>query len=158
MKAHNIDKLTEGVDNFAQVTGNKSTWASHDKSSGHKEALHAYGVRPNVLHKLQATGVLEAVRGRRALLSLLDMGLRQNIPIRGHSHTEGNFQLLLGYLCSHEDNMKWWTSRSHKTKFTSVEILNEMCELIGISTMRLISEHLRNKKFAFMINRRRLES
>ena len=113
----------------------------------HKGALHSYEVRPKILHKLQATGVLEAVRRRRALLSLLDMVrtcLRQNIPMRGHSHTEGNFQQLLGYLCRHEDNMKWWASRNHKTKFTSVEILNEMCELIGISTMRLISEHLRN--------------
>ena len=101
VKAHKINKLTEGVDNFARVTGNKGTWASHDKSSGHKEALHAYEVRPNVLHKLQATGVLEAVRGRRALLSLLDIVrtcLRQNIPMRGHSHTEGNFHQLLGYL------------------------------------------------------------
>ena len=69
VKAHKINKLAEGVDNFARVTGNKGTWASHDKSSGHKGTLHSYEVRPNILHKLQATGVLEAVRGRRAAVS-----------------------------------------------------------------------------------------
>ena len=63
-----------------------------------------------------------------------------NIPIRGHSHAEGNFQQLFGYLCR------------HRTKFTSVGILNEMCELIGISTIRLLSEHFRNNKLAFMID------
>ena len=33
VKAHKINKLAEGVDNFARVTGNNSTWARHDKSS-----------------------------------------------------------------------------------------------------------------------------
>lgn len=42
-----------------------------------------------------------------------------------------------------------------KTKFTGVEILNEMCELFGISSMRLISKHRLKNKFAFMIDETR---
>ena len=151
------NKLTEGVSNFSHVTGTKGTWASHDKAKDHIIAKTHYAIHKGgtVLQQICDQGLADALKGRKALLIILDTirtALRQNLPLRGHIHSESNFDQLTQLLSRHQDDIRWWFERKHRTNFTSGDVIKEMTALVGVSTMRLISTHLRGRKFAFMID------
>ena len=149
--------LTKGVSNFSRVMGVKGTWASHDKSKDHNLAKAHYALekKGTVLQQVLGQGLTDSLKGRQALLIMIDTirtALKQNIPLRGHTHSESNFDQLTKMLARYQTHIRWWFERNHRTKFTSGDVIKEMTALIGVSTMRLISTRLRNRKFAFMID------
>ena len=97
----------------------------------------------------------DTLKGGKALLIILDTirtVLRQNLPPRGHMHSESSFDQLTQLLSRQQDDIRWWLERKHRTNSTSSDVIKEMSALVGVSTMRLISTHLRGRKFAFMID------
>lgn len=78
--------------------------------------------------------------------------LKQDVPLFGHEHSEGNAQQSLCLLARHNEDIKWWMSRKHRTKFISVDVLSEMRTLVGTAVMRAISQQLHGRKFSFIID------
>ena len=67
-------------------------------------------------------------------------------------HSGSNFDQLTQRLSRHQDDIRWWFDKNTGQNFTSVDVIKEMTALVGMSTTRLISTHLRGRKFAFMID------
>ena len=64
-----------------------------------------------MLQQVCDQGLDDALKGRKALLIILDTirtALRQNLPLRGHMHSESNFDQLTQLLSRHQDDFRWW--------------------------------------------------
>ncbi|EER16742.1 conserved hypothetical protein [Perkinsus marinus ATCC 50983] len=152
------NSLGRGVTNFRRVTGQHGTFAAHDKSREHGSAmlrLSTESGRGTVLKQLVSTAADECKRGRRALLCIIDIvrsALRQNLPLRGHSHADSNCNQLIQLLRRHNSDLQWWLSRSSKVTFTSSETIRECITLIGVATMRAVASSLNGRLFSVVVD------
>ncbi|KAF4719930.1 hypothetical protein FOZ63_000964 [Perkinsus olseni] len=95
--------LGRGISNFRRVTGTKGTFCAHNKSAEHRRAMErmlSEERRGNILHQISSQSRVDAERGRKAVIAILDVVktcLRQNIPLRGHDHSQDETADCKGY-------------------------------------------------------------
>jgi hypothetical protein len=127
----------------------------HAFSKAHMESVrklqdHLKGV--NVAAQLNQQLSSEHSQNYQALmhiLSTLKFLCRQGLAIRGHVHSEGNFQELLCLRCEDNSELKSWLGR--KSSFTSVEVQNECITLMAHHVLRKITRKIQEAQFFSII-------
>lgn len=134
-----------------------------EKFTGHEAShAHAAAVAKHMHSKLPVAAQLSShhrenqEKARRNLLAIvkcISFLARQGLSFRGHEKGEGNFDQLVKYTASMNDELKSWLTRNQD--FTSPAIQNELMNLIANDIIRAVCVKVRQQDpaiFAIVID------
>jgi hypothetical protein len=127
----------------------------HETSLSHKACLEKFVYLSNNENVLQQLHVHQQQEGKIAtaclshIFTCLRYLARQGLAIRGHVDNESNFKQLLALRSNDLPDLKMWLTK--KTTWTSVEIQEEMLEMMAHVILRKFSREVLDRKiFAVM--------
>jgi Domain of unknown function (DUF4371)/hAT family C-terminal dimerisation region len=134
-----------------------------EKFTGHEAShAHAAAVAKHMHSKVPVVAQLSShhrenqEKARRNLLAIvkcISFLARQGLSFRGHEKGEGNFDQLVKYTASMNDELKSWLTRNQD--FTSPAIQNELMNLIASDIIRAVCVKVRQQDpaiFAIVID------
>ena len=153
---HNVHMSSKADDAFASVgfvSWNKANerFVIHEKSHSHRTSVYQFSCllrNENVLSKVNAQHDSDRKLATRCLVEIfttLKFLARQGIAIRGHENKNSNFHQLLQLRTRDNKELAEWLQR--KTTWTSVEIQNEMLELMAHSILRKFASEASERKY-----------
>ncbi|CAF3588482.1 unnamed protein product [Rotaria sp. Silwood1] len=114
----------------------------HEKSVRHIDCVYLVQQqrKPPVVAPISSAHQHQQAQRRRMLLiqvKLIKFLLRQGLALRGHIEEEGN---LIQLLKSKQDNVNELSSWINEGNYLSHDIINEICEIISLTIIRLICD------------------
>ncbi|XP_041374139.1 zinc finger MYM-type protein 1-like [Gigantopelta aegis] len=149
---HKADKsfITAGFCNWKDGT---TKFKMQQNSDCHKEAFERHIQLPQqtkyVGESLSAAHSEEKINNRHQLLTILRsirFLARQGLPLRGHDDSQSNFiQILKLYGQFDESILKWMERKT--MKFTSVDMQNEILQIMALGILRQVAKNIRDDGF-----------
>ena len=153
MMAHKKGSFPSGHFETAFVVEGFQNWkksvehfCSHETSDLHKEVMlkHKSLQAPSIVDQLSISASREHAQNREMLLkvmSSLQFLLKQGLPVRGHTSSDGNLVQLLK-LCSEDcPPLSRWLQNQ---QYMSPEIINELIKLMGNELLRQLLVKIRD--------------
>lgn len=144
--------ITTGFRNWKKAI---EKFNDHQKSQFHSKNVNILFHRENsrpVLNQLESAKLMEEQNARKCLLiiiSTLRYLMRSGSAIRGNEHEGGNFMELLEERKLDVPELESWLSR--KTSYTSMDIQNELIQIMGHTLLRNIANAVRDAPFFAII-------
>lgn len=147
--------ITDGRKEDAFVTYGFKNWKralekfnTHEKSHSHQFAkmqLANYKAA-GIDTQLSSQHAKQQHSARAALLKIISsirfLG-RQGLPLRGHTHSQGNLFQLVKLRCEDNADLKVWIDKQYKD-FTSWKIQNEVLQIMAHDIVRLLCREVRD--------------
>ncbi|CAF3840177.1 unnamed protein product, partial [Rotaria sp. Silwood1] len=141
-QANKMSDYSFTVRGFNNWKNGLAKFEKHEKSVRHIDCVYLVQQqrKPPVVAPISSAHQHQQAQRRRMLLiqvKLIKFLLRQGLALRGHIEEEGN---LIQLLKSKQDNVNELSSWINEGNYLSHDIINEICEIISLTIIRLICD------------------